>query len=351
MKRILIGLAIVLILLVISGFSLIRLLNFFPSPQMPVKVICDGKKPLILKKGTKLRILSWNIQYGGSRKYHFFYDGGKAVYPAKADVEMTLKQISAVIKKVNPDIILWQEVDRNSTRTSLIDEAKVLLKEHPQFKCWASTPYHKSAYIPSPSHQHLKRVQMDLTIFSKYKITRATRHALPMLKESFLRQAFNLKRAILEVEIPVKGGKPLILLDTHLSAFSYGDGTLDKQVAMLKTLAEKAEAKGYWLLAGDLNLLPPGDDPSRLGSDSKYYNAKHNPIDLLYKSLKPALSIETYNKNKELYYSYIQFGKKKTDRWIDHTFVGKKVTVTKYQVLQKDNNISDHLPIVIEITF
>ncbi len=350
MKRFLIGLVIFLVVLVGLGYFLIRYLNYFPADKENVIIVC--KQPPKLKKGMKLRLLSWNIQYGASRKYHFFYDGGKAVYSTKKDVEKTLKAISDVIKEVKPDVILWQEVDRHSRRTSFIDEAKWLLKAHPEFKCWTSTPYHKSSYIPAPSHQHLKQVQMDLTVFSKYSIRQATRHALPMLKESFLRRAFNLKRAVFEVHLPVEKSTDLVLLDTHLSAFSFGDGTLDKQVAKLLQLGMQLEKQGFpWVLSGDFNLLPPGDNPERLGKDAQYYSEKHNPIEILYKTFTPALTIEQYDKNRSKYNTYLPFGAKKTDRWIDHTFVGQKVKVLNYQPLQKYSNISDHLPIVIDITF
>ncbi len=348
----LIGLAVLLFVVCVGGFALIRMLNYFPGPKEPAELHTDAKKvvPLSIKKG-KLRILSWNIQYSASRNYRFFYDGGKAVYPSKKDVEATIKAINAVVKKYNPDIILWQEIDRDSTRTYRIDQLKRFLKAN-SYASWAATPYHKSAYVPSPSHQHLKRVNMQLAVFSRYAIKRAVRHALPQMKESFLRKAFNLKRAVLEVEIPLQEGGSLVLLDTHLSAFSFNDGTMTNQVNTILSLTQAAERSGNaWMIAGDFNLLPPGFDPKKLGKEEAAYYppVKTNPLKTLFKAWRSGVSVADYNKAPDNYNTYVPFGAKKADRWIDHTFVGSKAKIVNYKVLRQHIDISDHLPILIEL--
>lgn len=354
MKRILIGLLIALGAIVVLAVFLVWWLNFFPAPVMDAQLHCNPKtKAAPPKAGTKIRILSWNIQYSASRKHHFFYDGGKAVHVPKQDILDTLKQLTAVVKEVKPDIILWQELDRNSTRTQYIDQLQKLWKANPNFHCWTSTPYHWSRFVPSPGHKFLRRVDFHLGIFSRFPIKRAVRHRLAALNKDPVTKAFHLKRAILEVEIPMASGAPLILFDTHFSAFSYGDGTLQKQVKKLIDLAQGAEKKGNpWLAAGDLNLLPPGDDPARLGKDAAYYAKKGipNPIEPLFKALRPALTLADYNKAPQKYNTYLPFGTSKTDRWIDHAFLGKKIQLHHYEVLQKHVNISDHLPIVIDFS-
>lgn len=340
-----------LLFLGVGGYVLIRTLNYFPKPQEPAERVCDTKQtqPLSRKKG-KIRLLSWNIQYSASRNYHFFYDGGKAVYPSKQDVEATIQAVSGVVKRFNPDVVLWQEVDRNSSRTYRIDQLKRYLAATP-YPCWAATSYHKSRYVPTPSHQHMKRVDMQLAVFSKFPIQQATRHALPQLNESFLRKAFNLKRAVLEVQIPLAEGGSLILFDTHFSAFSFNDGTMEKQVQALLGLTKKAEQSGHpWLVVGDLNLLPPGFDPKKLGAEAKYYPpTDKNPLQLLFNTWKSGVSLADYQKDPALYNTYLPFGAKQADRWIDHAFVGTKLKIVKYEVLREFAPISDHLPILIEI--
>jgi hypothetical protein len=74
------------------------------------------------------------------------------------------------------------------------------------------------------------------------------------------RAVFNLKRALFELQMPLEGGGAMTVLHTHLSAFSHGDGTLEAQVAALLECGAAATTAGQpWLLAGDMNALPPGD--------------------------------------------------------------------------------------------
>ncbi|MEM1007816.1 MAG: endonuclease/exonuclease/phosphatase family protein [Myxococcota bacterium] len=338
-----------LLLLVFTGWLLLRTLNFFPPVERNEKVLCTGRKPQTLKPGSRIRILIWNIQYGGSRKYHFFYDGGKHVHAEKQIVQQNLQDIRKVIQKQNPDIVLFQEIDRRSTRSAYIDQLEALW-DPKAFACYTTTPYFKSKYVPTPSHQHMREVDMHLTIFSKFKLQNAVRYALPQLNESFLRRTFNLKRAILRTHIPIEGEtQPFVLLNTHLSAFSFGDGTLQKQVSKVQSIVQRSQQKkAFWFLAGDFNMLPPQDHPKRLGKDGDYYNPpKTNPILALFQDYQSGLKLEVYKQNPTLYNTYIPFAAKQPDRWIDHVFTHKDIKVERYQVLQ--TFLSDHLPILVDV--
>ena len=84
-----------------------------------------------------------------------------------------------------------------------------------------------------PRATQVGRVGMHLATFSRYQLADATRYQLPLLQESRLRRLFNLRRACLAT--PLRGPSRVSLLNTHLSAFSFGDGTVDKQVAVRAT--------------------------------------------------------------------------------------------------------------------
>jgi len=73
-----------------------------------------------------------------------------------------------------------------------------------------------------------------------------------------------------------------------------------------------------------------------------------NPIVKMFSEFRSILSVEEYNKNREKYNTYIRFGAKQTDRWIDHVFLHKQLKLERYEVVQ--NFLSDHLPLVFEIT-
>ena len=71
---------------------------------------------------------------------------------------------------------------------------------------------------------------------------------------------FNLKRAVMDVRMPIKGGGEYAVLNTHLSAFAFNDGTPEREIAMLIEHTRMLDRdKIDWLLAGDFNQLPPGE--------------------------------------------------------------------------------------------
>jgi endonuclease/exonuclease/phosphatase family metal-dependent hydrolase len=336
-----------LIALFIGGALLVRCLNYFPKPLEEAAVSCSGKAAT-LRPGQRFTVLSWNLQYGAGRSYHFFYDGGKAVHASRDRVEQTLGEIGEVLTAERPDVLLLQEVDRDSARSARIDQL-ARLRRLGRWSCWTSAPYHRSRYVPVPFGNALGRVDMHLATAARYRLAWARRHGLPQLDEWFLRQAFNLKRAILEAAVPLEGHpRPLVLLNTHLSAFSYGDGTLGRQVDMILGRLGHLDARGFpWILAGDFNMLPPGESGKKLGAEAKYYAGADNPLSRLTRRYRTAVSLEAYHKNPSRYFTYIKYGAKKPDRRIDYIFVSSDIEVHGIRVLHQPRYSSDHLPLLL----
>ncbi|TVQ93423.1 MAG: hypothetical protein EA397_04710 [Deltaproteobacteria bacterium] len=321
-----------------------------PPPVMDLPVFCDGASREI-RPGESLRVLIWNIQYGASTKHQFFYDGGEAVRVERADVDWTLDQIVQTVQELNPDLVLWQEIDVGSDRTARVDQLAELTRRL-DHRCYASASYHRVPYVPHPSHEPMGRVDMRLAVSGNLRLTDARRHQLALLDEPWWRRLFNLRRALLDVRVPIQDGRTLRLLNTHLSAFSFGDGTLPMQLGQIRDLAEQGVRDGEAvLLAGDLNALPPGDDPARFtGQDRELYADVGSPIAALYDSpyLKPSVPPERVARNPRPYYTYVPF-EGEPDRMIDHAFVGGPVQVLSHKVWQDRKDISDHFPILLKL--
>jgi endonuclease/exonuclease/phosphatase family metal-dependent hydrolase len=293
--------------------------------------------------GEDIRLVSWNIQFAGSRKHHFFYDGGQAVHVPKKDVEETLQHINDALLREGTDIALIQEVDRFSERTAEIDQLDELLQYRTGLN-WAVTPYHKVPYVPTPSHEHMGRVNLNLAIISSFSLSDSKRHQLALLDEPRWRQYFNLKRAILESSLPLEGNRGVLRVAvTHLSAFSKGDGTLNKQIAQVKEWMDSQPEDQPWILAGDFNLLPPDDTASRLGEDSELYSDETNPIEDIIPSYQTAFPKSLINKHR----TYLPFGAEKPDRKIDYIFYGGPIEIKHAVVLRDQSHVSDHLPLKI----
>ena len=155
-------------------------------------------------------------------------------------------------------------------------------------------------------------------------------------------QAFNLKRALLEGEVKTEGlDHNLALANTHLSAFSRGDGTLGKQVATLADWMGRRPAHQPWILAGDFNLLPPGDYPQRLTTESELYADANNPIETLLPRFQEIAADPLDPANR----TYLPFGAAEPDRKIDYVFYGGPLKLVEAEVLRSASAISDHLPL------
>lgn len=318
-----------------------------PPELGSVAVTCPFDTP-VMPIDQPVTVLVWNVQYGAGRSYHFFYSGGSDVHVAPEDVEATLDGLAAVVADVDPDIVLWQEIDRASARTGLVDQHAELLRRVP-YPCHVSTPYHRAGYVPHPPQEHMGRVDMHLSVFSRYRLTDGLRHQLPLLDEPWWRRLFNLRRAILDVGVETAGGPELRLLDTHLSAFSMGDGTLRRQMDAIDTrLADLDQTPSRWLLGGDFNALPPGDDPSRLGADAVAYDGPGNSIAKLFARHRSAVPAEAYTADPQRWRTWLPGTSNTPDRTLDYVFVGPGVFVEEVEVLHVPS-LSDHLPLKVVI--
>ncbi|MBN1335689.1 MAG: endonuclease/exonuclease/phosphatase family protein [Deltaproteobacteria bacterium] len=315
------------------------------STPVPVEEVAPSR---LLLAGERIRILSWNVQYAAGRRLHFFYDGGTAVHVPEGDVRATLEGLEAVIAAEAPDLVLLQEVDRDSRRTGRIDQVPPLATAA-RAACLATASYHRARFVPIPVRHPLGRVDMHLALLSRFPMTGAERVALPLLRESRLRRAFNLKRALLWATLPVEGGPDLDVAVTHLSAFSLGDGTLARQVVVLDAwMREREAARRPFVLAGDLNLLPPGDDPGRLGADAVEYADDPNPVEALLAAHRCVLPdpAEPLRPDQR---TYLPFGATLPDRVLDYVFVGPGIEVEDARVLQEHRDLSDHVPLCVDL--
>lgn len=343
-------------LLIIAGVGLgvlgaaaawVNSLVWTPAPEEDVPVQNMGETTAA-PVDQPLKVLVWNLQYGGSRQFHFFYDGGEAVSVPEDVVNATLEQIAAVIEDAAPDLVILQEVDRGSDRTHRIDQHE-WLRQRLGYPSHVSTPYHRAGYVPHPSQEHMGKVDMHLSVFSKHTLGSAMRTQLPLLDEPAWRQAFNLKRGLLDVTVETVDGQPIHVLNTHLSAFSKGDGTLTKQMNALERYASALESSNArWILAGDMNSLAPGADASALGPDATYYQDDPNPIELLFRRFQPLISEPQFQQSAERWRTYVPFGADAPDRTLDYVFLSRTLSANNAEVLQ-EMDISDHLPLIFEL--
>ena len=265
-QRILKYLLCLILILVLSFAALIgylTLTEFNPDKEVPVPLTGKGQTDSV-DRSKEMTAVSWNIGYGALGKdADFFMDGGKSVKTADADgVNKNLKAISSELNSLDPDFILLQEVDENSSRSSDINEVSEIQNKLLKQKYQSSFAKNFSVkFIPYPIPP-IGKVNSGIQTLSKVNIKDSTRVQLPCPFEWPTRVA-NLKRCLTINRLPINGSdKELVIVNLHLEAYDNGAGK-KAQTDMLRTYLQTEADKGNYVIAGgDFNQTFSGTDTS-----------------------------------------------------------------------------------------
>ena len=246
----------ILVLALVFLLGWLTATEFSPAPVEEAELSRAGDVDT-LKDGDSLRILSWNVGYGGLGKdSDFFMDGGKDARSAdEATVRAYLDGISATIAEEAPDLVLLQEVDADSSRTYGIDERGLLDRG---MSCESFALNYSCPFVPVPVPP-IGKVHSGLyTMTDDLLIERAERISLPCPFSWPLRIA-NLKRCLLVSYLPIEGSdKQLVLVNLHLEAYDDGEGKI-AQTKQLREFITSEYGKGNYVIAGgDFNQVFPG---------------------------------------------------------------------------------------------
>lgn len=358
MKKVLFWTLIILFDVVLTLAILIYLFTYHPNELDEMKVICK-EDPQLVSEGSVLTILNWNVQFLAGKKYVFFFDvpdnNGPHERPEREEIEKTLAEVVRIIKETKPDVILFQELDEGAKRTDYEDQLKLIWDKLPEYKCASSAFYWKNTFVPHP--RVMGSTGLKLSTLSKFQITKAYRHALPIISSDIISEQFALKRAILETRLPTQNGKEISVMNTHLDAFAQGTDTMMKQVIIVKNLLNKRnEEKIPWIIGGDFNLLPPKFPLKTVYPTHRQYYNPQTEISILFDSFQSAIPLEwMLGEQQKKYYTHIANDpdvKGEADRILDYVFYSSDWQVLQAEVIQKDtSHISDHFPILAKFKF
>lgn len=330
---------------------------FHPKDVQAGFVHCREQMP-VLNVGQKLKIISYNVQYMAGKNNVFFYDlpgfDGPDERPDKEDITRTFNEVARIINDENPDIILLQEVDDGAKRTDHEDQLNRLLPLiSSEYGCYSSTFYWKAKFVPHP--RIMGAVGMKLVTISKYKMTSAIRYKLEQVRGNILIDQFKLKRALLETRFPVSGtDKRFSVINVHLEAFADGSDVMKKQITQLDSLLSQLDKEGVnWVAGGDFNLLPP-DVAGILGEEYITRAGKENEINVLYDKYQVVPDRQNVlGVDHQKWFTHFPNNPKinSPNKTIDYIFVSNGFKFLNSKVRQHDTlKISDHLPVVVEIS-
>ncbi len=307
---------VVLFLLVFVGvFALVVVFTDSWATQFPEEMEVEvntnkAKRPKAAPTDT-LRVMTYNVKFGGARIDFFFDCFGERVHMKESEVNANLKALAEKIEQYDPHILLLQEVDFEAKRSADINQYHRLMK-------LADMPYGvyasqwNVAYIPTEGLGH---VNSGNVILSRFPLENAKRYQLDQMEEQdAVTRFFYLRRNILRAEAVIAPGKRVAIYNTHLSAYSK-DGTRKKQLAELENLLKKETLP--FIAGGDFNTLPPGTkkvkgfDDSVCEDDDFVMDDYTKELDYLrpfYDNYNEAIPLADYKADEAKYYSHTVSG-------------------------------------------
>ncbi|CAM1343890.1 endonuclease/exonuclease/phosphatase family protein [Tenacibaculum amylolyticum] len=271
-----------------------------------------------IKNDSIFSIVTYNIGYLSGMT------NNRAVEKPKELFDENLKTVTTEFKKVNPDIIAFQEIDYGANRSYEIDQEDEIAKLG--YNYIAKGVNWDKKYVPFPywpPSMHFGKVVSGQSILSKYPLKDYERIVLDRVADSpFYRNAFYLDRLLQVVKVTIQG-KDVVVMNVHLEAFD--KKTRVQQIKKVSALFQEY-AKNYpTILLGDFNSDPNDTNPAvnevlKLPSVGNAAFSKDN-LELTYSSKNPTVRID-----------YIFYSKATIESVGD-------------QVLKDFGEASDHLPV------
>lgn len=314
------------------------------------RVKVGGNGTQTLYAGVTTSILTWNVGYCAlDETADFFMDGGTEVRAHSA--KQVKENMTAIVDKINeldPDICFVQEVDVESDRSMRVAELKYFNSTvNPTSYNHAFAANYKAGYVPYPLPTTLGKVYSGISTWSKFEVTSAARHQLP-IPFKWPVSLLNLKRCLLVERIPVQSqGKELVIINLHLEAYSEAEGKT-KQLKQMFNLIDKEIDKGNYVIAGgDFNQAFSSIDRSMYPLRNKDYwqtpvidTTRYSQVDFLMDNTHPTcrlLNKKYKGADKDTFQYYM----------IDGFICSHNVEVETINTLDLQFKNSDHNPVLM----
>jgi endonuclease/exonuclease/phosphatase family metal-dependent hydrolase len=340
------------------------------SCEMPATGFDEVEDAEYLEKTQKLEIpepdssvviMTWNMRYGFGRGPWFGDACGYKVIYTKEEVMNNLQLIAQRIRQVNPDILLLQEADINSSRSAYVDQVRWLL-DNTDFNYVVYGYQWKAQFVPSDG---LGRIEETNAIFSRWKLKDGKRIQLDLRKDQgTLERYFYERYCMVEASLEIPGFKDLVIVNIHASAFATDDTKYKNLLEFYHELDSLSDLGKFFVAGGDLNTLPPGssktdyciedmcqgesfhqsgDDP--LHKDGSNYTSEKEWLVPFYNSYKSVIPLNQYLADQEKYFTHTTRPGYFWDRTLDYLFTNNRWHNGSSFVRQDFLLDSDHAPV------
>ena len=241
------------LLLTAAGYVIYVFTSYYRIEDHLLLNVEQGTENTPLETGMPYKAITYNIGFGAyTPEFTFFMDGGKSSWAAsKESVIETVTGAIGLLKEEDPDLMLIEEVDFDSTRSYHVDERAMLQEAFPD-RDLAFAVNFDSPFLMYPFTQPHGKSRSGIAMFSRFDVSGAERRSLP-ISES-VTKLVDLDRCYSVSRLPVQNGKELIVYTVHLSAYGHSDAVREGQKRMLmEDMKEEYDAGNYVICGGDWN--------------------------------------------------------------------------------------------------
>ena len=164
-----------------------------------------------------------------------------------------LDQAVGLLRRVDPDVIGFQEIDYGGARVRHIHQLDTLATRL-GYATAAQAVNWDERYLPFPYGRpavNFGRTISGQAVLSRHPIRQHVRRVLSRPPQPFFRDAFYLDR-LAQIAVIDLGGRPLVVVNLHLEAFH--TGTRAEQARQVRALYDTLAARDIpTLVLGDLN--------------------------------------------------------------------------------------------------
>jgi len=264
----------------------------------------------------RLKVMAWNIKFGGGRVDFFFDYWGDRVQLTPDELRVNMTGLYKLINEVRPDVLMVEEIDVNSRRSRYFDMVGGIL-ENTYLSYAAYVPTWDSRYVPK---EGMGRMNMGMAIFSVFPI--ASAETIPLDDRTDLDVAtktFYIHRTVGRAVVDL-GPSQVAAFVVHTEAYDT-DGTASRQFVQIQDIL-KAEALPF-VIGGDFNAIPPSsvktaifndEAPKSVGTAYAQPPYKLDDMKPFFEQYVPEITLDRYGTteaNQHRYYSHSVIGRDK----------------------------------------
>lgn len=257
---IVIGTIIAALVLIVGGYVAYLMATYDRIPDNTAIEITNNASGSALLTGTDYTAATYNIGFGAyTPDYTFFLDEGimedgtrtvgeHSVAASKESVVACTEGAIEAMQALNPDFVLLQEVDTDSTRSYGVNQEEAIEAAFPSMGSAFASNFH-SAFLAYPPSEPHGIVNAGLLSLSNAPVSEALRRSYPV-DDGFPTKFFDLDRCFLVERMPVENGKELVLINSHMSAYDEGGVIRAQQLELIMGVLETEAAAGNYVIAG-----------------------------------------------------------------------------------------------------